>query len=266
MTATTTPAAYLEAWQTGDIDTVCAAMTSFADPDHQDPATGPALREHVTEFLQAFPRPVFEVRRVVDGAVFWTMTAVHRGAYLGIAPTNAEVRLTGVDELADGAVVRYFDRTALTDQLHAARDTGGFEFGSGARLAGGTTGVPGALAFTRLTVRDDEEAAKADQLTAEILKALKPSKGFLGGMTVDLGVDKYTVSAFTDATAVRAVHSRAHQRAVRRFFTGGLCVGSLVSVWAPVSHVEFNRCDCGQVTRAGETCRCGTTPPPRPTI
>ncbi len=270
MTATTTPAAYLEAWRSGDLDAVTAAMTSFADPDHPEPLTGPAMRDHVASFLRAFPRPRFVARRVVwdgsGGAVFWTMDAVHRDAYRGIAPTGAQVRLAGVDELAGGAVARYFDGTALTGQLHAARESGGFEFGTSSRLAGGSPGVPGALALTRLTVRDGEEAAKVEQLTAEVLKVLKPSKGFLGGMTVDLGPDRYTVSAFTDAAAVRAVHSRAHRRAVRRFFTGGLCVGSLVSVWAPVSTHEFTRCTCGEVTRADQTCRCGAKPPPRPAI
>lgn len=281
MTTIANPIADLfDAWHAGDLDAITAAMESFADPDRPEPVRGPALREQLAAFLDAFPRPRFQVTGMLEsgghGAVFWELTVTHRGAYRGIAPTGAEVHLTGVDEYRTSGgrlcVTRYFDRTALCAQLDEARvaAAAGFEFGTSERLTGGRPGVPGAMTLTRVSVRDGAESAKVDQLTAEILKAVKPSKGFLGGFTVGVGTDKYTVSAFTDTDAVRAVHNRAHQRAMRRFFTGGLCTGSLVSVWTPVSSTEYLRCaGCAAVRRhsADEPgCACGEQPSTRPVI
>ncbi|MEQ3550190.1 nuclear transport factor 2 family protein [Pseudonocardia nematodicida] len=264
--------AYLAAWSDGDPDAVAAACASFTDPDTGGPVSGTALAGHAAVFLARFPGK-FEFER--HGPVLtWRLTAAHRGAYLGIPATGGEIVVDGVDVLtptAGGVVVRRsFDRLAVAEALGQSprfvpADTQGeTAFGVSSRTPG-RPGEPGALTLTWLEVRDDAESAEVDLLSVEIVKSLRASSGFLGAATLDIGSRKYTLSAFDRPESVRAVHARPHQRAMRKFFRGGLCTGAYTGVWAPVRESHYGRCpDCAAMTAAGTACDCGRRPEAQP--
>ncbi|MEV4066797.1 hypothetical protein AB0J22_42270, partial [Nonomuraea dietziae] len=163
-------------------------------------------------------------------------------------------------------VQRVFDRLALAEALgYTARFVPAAdatrEFGVSARAATGRTERPGALVLTWLEIRDDAESAEVDLLSVEIVKSLRASRGFLGVTTFDVGGRKFTLSAFDRPESLRAVHARPHQRAMRRFFKGGLCTRVHTSVWYPVTVRDYARCPgCAQVVAAGSACGCGWTP------
>ncbi|MFD1149151.1 ester cyclase [Saccharothrix hoggarensis] len=275
---------HVAAWSAGDPAAITAAVTSFADPDTAEPLTGDALTGHVAAVLTRFAELKLEADDpVVTGGtavVAWTLRAVHRDAYLGMPGTGGAVEVSGVDVLTarDGGVHarRVFDRLAVADALgYTARfvpaSDGDREFGVSSRTparASAAGVAPGALVLTWLDIRDGAEAADVDLLSVEIVKGLRASKGFLGASSFDVGLRKYTLTAFDSVDAVRAVHARPHQRAMRRFFRGGLCTGAATGVWVPLRDSVYARCpDCASVVtldreHPDKSCDCGWTPIP----
>ncbi|MFG1709979.1 ester cyclase [Nonomuraea sp. M3C6] len=267
---------HLQAWRDGDPGAVAATAVTYSDPDTGGVLEGPALTAHAAAVLARFRNLRFEVDRVVgdqDAAVVsWTLRADHRDAYLGMPATGGAITVSGTDLVTvdgNGAHVRRgFDRLALAEALgYTARFVPGAdearEFGVSARAATGRTERPGALVLTWLEVRDDAEAADVDLLSVEIVKSLRAARGFLGVTTFDIGDRKFTLSAFDRPESVRAIHARPHQRAMRRFFKGGLCTRVHTSVWHPVTARDFARCpDCSAVVAVGTdaACGCGWTP------
>ncbi|MGW5050515.1 ester cyclase [Actinokineospora sp. NPDC004072] len=258
---------HLAAWRTGDPD-AAAAVASFVDPDTDKPLSGHALAAHARGFMTRFPGG-FEFTRVAAGCAEWTVTTAHRDAYLGIPGTGAEITFSGTDVLTEDAgelhVHRHFDRLAVAEALgyqgrFVPRSDGTREFGVSSRSPG-SPGTPGALALTWLSVRDGDEAADVDLLSVEVVKSMRAARGFLGVGTFDIGDRKYTLTAFDRPESVRSIHARAHQRAMRRFFRGGLCTGAYTSVWTLAKESHFARCaDCGAMAAAGKPCDCGWTP------
>ncbi|MEU4329875.1 ester cyclase [Nonomuraea dietziae] len=274
MDARKTAEAHLEAWQAGDAAAVAACAGTYADPDCAGPLAGEALAAHAAATLARFRNLSFEVDRVTgDGdaaAVSWRLTADHREAYLGMPAAGGAVTVSGLDLVTAGPdgvhVQRVFDRLALAEALgYTARFVPAAdatrEFGVSARAATGRTERPGALVLTWLEIRDDAESAEVDLLSVEIVKSLRASRGFLGVTTFDVGGRKFTLSAFDRPESLRAVHARPHQRAMRRFFKGGLCTRVHTSVWYPATVRDYARCPgCAQVVAAGSACGCGWTP------
>ncbi|WP_447001772.1 ester cyclase [Saccharothrix isguenensis] len=272
------------AWIAADPAAIAAAVASFDDPDTAGPLTGDDLAGHVAAVLTRFAELELETGDpVVTGTtavVTWTLRAVQRDAYLGMPGTGGEVEVSGVDVLTarDGAVHvrRVFDRLAVAEVLgYTARFVpaadGEREFGVSSRTPAraSAAGTPaGALVLTWLDVRDDAEAADVDLLSVEIVKSLRASKGFLGATSLDVGLRKYTLTAFESVDAVRAVHARPHQRAMRRFFRSGLCTGAATGVWVPLRDSLYARCpDCGSVVtldreHPDKSCDCGWIPIP----
>ncbi len=271
---------YLTAWRDGDAEAVASTVDSYADPDTPDPLSGPPLAAHVGEMFARFSGLALAIENTAvagDTAVItWTLTAVHRAAYLGIPGTGGDIRVTGTDVLStrDGTVHvrRYFDRLAVTAALgYQARfvpeSAGDTEFGISSRTSSGRVEQPGALTLTWLDVRDEAEGADVDLLSVEVVKSLRATSGFLGVGTFDIGTRKYTLTAFDKPESVRSVHARAHQRAMRRFFRSGLCTGAFTSVWTLARESYYARCaDCGAMIAAGaeQPCDCGWTPEPDP--
>ncbi|MBP2707923.1 ester cyclase [Microbispora sp. RL4-1S] len=267
---------HLEAWCAGDADAVAAGIASYADPDTGGPLTGERLRAHATSVLTRF-RDLRLTADVITGdadaaAVSWTLRAGHREAYLGMPATGGAVEVRGTDLVTrdgDGVHVRRcYDRLEVAEALgYRARffpeADGTREFGVSARVSTGRTERPGALALTWLEIRDDAEAADADLLSVEIVKSLAAARGFLGVSTFDLGDRKFTLTAFDRPESLRSVHARPHQRAVRRFFKGGLCTRVHTSVWLPSVIRDYARCpDCAAVVAVGTgaACACGWEP------
>ncbi|KAB8191014.1 hypothetical protein FH608_033425 [Nonomuraea phyllanthi] len=273
---------HLQAWRDGDAGAVAATAATYADPDTGGVLSGPALAAHAAATLARFRNPRFEVERVAGdqdaAAVFWTLRADHRDSYLGMPATGGEVTVTGTDLVTagpDGAHVRRaFDRLALAGSLgYTARFVPEADevrqFGVSARASSGRTERPGALVLTWLEVRDDAEAAEVDLLSVEVVKSLRAARGFLGVTTFDLGDRKFTLSAFDRPESVRAIHARPHQRAMRRFFKGGLCTRVHTSVWRPISARDLARCpDCSALVQVGTdaACDCGWSPAAEPTL
>lgn len=271
---------HLKAWRSGDAEAVAASVDAFGDPDTAGPLSGDALAAHAAEVLARFANLRLHVEHLVvteEVAVLsWTMEADHRASYLAMPAVGGSVRITGTDLLTrEGDTVRvqrHFDRLAVAAALgfearfvpEADEDR---EFGVSARTTLGRTARPGALALTWLEIGDGAQAAEVDLLSVEVVKALRASKGFLGASTFDIGNRKFTLSAFDRPESVRAVHARPHQRAMRRFFKGGLCTRALTSIWLPATVSEYARCpDCETVfaadfsTEAGAACGCGWVP------
>ncbi|CAM2919796.1 ester cyclase [Saccharomonospora xinjiangensis] len=283
MTLTETARHWVSAWRTGSAEEVAAVIASFADPDTREPVRGEALTGHLDAVFRRFPKWTLDVETVADAGptavVTWTLTAPHRAPYLGIPVTGggAEVRgVRGCDvlSLVDGEVHvrRYHDRLGIAESLgHTARflppPTPDMEYGTSFRAATDRTTQPGAFTLTWLDARDEEEGAEVTLLSTEVVKALRPTKGFLGAAIFEIGNRKYTLSAFDTLASVRAVHARPHQRAMRKFFKGGLCTGAYTSVWQLERDSLYLRCpSCDVMVSAAEgaSCDCGWTPPPSP--
>ncbi|MEU8386191.1 ester cyclase [Streptosporangium sp. NPDC048865] len=276
MDARKTAEAHLEAWRAGDAEAVAAVVATYTDPDQPGPLAGEELAAHAAATLARFRNLDLQVDRVTGdedaAAVSWRLVADHREAYLGMPATGGTVTVSGLDLVTvdeGGAHVRrVFDRLAVAEALGytarfvpAADETR--EFGVSARAATGRTEPPGALVLTWLEVRDDAESADVDLLSVEIVKSLRASRGFLGAATFDVGERKFTLSVFDRPESLRAVHARPHQRAIRRFFKGGLCTRGHTSVWHPASVRDYARCpSCEQVVTVGTgaACECGWTP------
>jgi hypothetical protein len=269
--------AHLDAWQAGDPDAVAGSVDSYQDPDTVGAVTGDDLVRHSADFLHRFRDARFELRHVLAdetvAVLGWTMTGEHRAPYRGVPATNTALTINGVDTVERVGetvrVTRQFDRLAVLEALgYQGRampvDESDRHFGTSSRTLTGRTGRPGALVFTSLQIRDGAESAEVDLLVSPIVTALRASRGFLGMSTFDVGDRKFTLSAFDNPASVRAVHGRQHQRAIRRFFSGGLCLRSMTSVWEPTSVHDFARCpSCGAVVAVhkGPTCECGWSAP-----
>ncbi|GAA3025542.1 ester cyclase [Streptosporangium longisporum] len=276
MDARKTAETHLEAWRAGDATAVAASTDTYTDPDCPAPLAGEELAAHAAATLARFRNPSFRTGPVVGdedaAAVSWSLEADHREAYLGMPATGGTVTVSGLDMVTAGPggvhVRRVFDRLAIAGALgHTARFVPAAdesrEFGVSARAATGRTERPGALVLTWLEIRDDAESADVDLLSVEIVKSLRASRGFLGVTTFDVGGRKFTLSAFDRPESLRAVHARPHQRAMRRFFKGGLCTRVHTSVWYPATARDYARCpECEQVVTAGTgaACDCGWTP------
>ncbi|MFI9008206.1 ester cyclase [Actinosynnema sp. NPDC053489] len=264
------------AWRDRDPAAVADAVAEFADPDTPEPVGGPDLVAHVEAVLTRFPDLVLDFAAPADAGdtavLTWTLTATHRAAYLGVPGIGGTATVVGADVLTvvDGEVRvrRHFDRVALAASLGQSakfvpsRDDLR-EYGVSARTPSGKTAHPGVLAFTYLDFRDDVEGPEIDLLSTEVVKSLRPSRGFLGFASFEMGGRKYTLTAFDRPESLRAVHGKPHQRALRKFFRGDLCTGAYTSVWTLDRASVHVRCaDCGEMVdvSAGRTCSCGTTP------
>lgn len=272
---------WLRAWRTGDAATLSELVTSYADPDTDDPVWGSGLRDHLDAVFARFPTWDLTVDHLADAGptavITWSARLPHRASYLGIPATAGTASVRGCDVLTldeDGTGVRarrHFDRLELARSLdHRARflppESDGMEYGTSFRSAG-RSGRAEVLALTWLDVRDDAEGSDVTLLSTEVVKSLRASRGFLGASIVEVGDRRYTLSAFDSEAALRAVHARPHQRALRRFFRGGLCSGVYTSVWRLDRDSLYLRCpECESTLDAsdGAPCDCGWTPPDPP--
>jgi steroid delta-isomerase-like uncharacterized protein len=89
---------------------------------------GPAgYKKQLQVFLTGFPDFQFAIDQTITErdkiAVMWTFTGTHRGEFLGIAPTNKNVSITGitVHQVADGKIL---DSLAMWDAISMLRQLG----------------------------------------------------------------------------------------------------------------------------------------------
>lgn len=122
-----------EVWNKGNIDAVDQLIASeFLDHDPANPPNLPpgaaGLKQHVAAMRAAFPDVHFTVEDMVvagDKVVTrWTVRGTHKGALMGIPPTNKQVAVTGIwiDRIANGRIVEEWanwDTIGLLRQLGA---------------------------------------------------------------------------------------------------------------------------------------------------
>ena len=261
---------HLRAWSSSDPAAVASSAATFAGPTGPGaPSTfdgalsGAALRTHAADLFARVGDLRFAVRDVMVGRHSAAITWTARGC---CTATGAAVHTEGIDELTEVGgglhVLRRHDPAAMP--LPGA---GQWQHGSSTRRLGGRPGVAGALTLTRLTVDGPVEAEEVDRLSVETVRALWASHGVLGVATFTLGADKYTVATFEDVDAVRAVHGRAHHRAVRKVFRSGLCDSTWTTVWSLARSSTHERCaSCGVLARVDPVtstvvdggCSCGS--------
>jgi steroid delta-isomerase-like uncharacterized protein len=121
---------YQEVWNDRKfelIEQVIAKSHALGDPTLTGSAVGPeAYRRQVERFVAGFPDLHFAVDDTVSEkdkmVVSWTVTGTHKGEFLGIAPTNKKVSVSGItiNEISNGKILEsvvIWDALGLFQQL-----------------------------------------------------------------------------------------------------------------------------------------------------
>ena len=280
--------AYFGAWNAHDPEAVAATFTeggTYTGPTVRGhPLTGTAITEHARALLTAFPDLTFEIvgahpaggRQVMTQ---WVMHGTNTGPWNGQPPTSHSVAVQGVDVLTVTAgkitsAEGYFDRQAMAEQLGfqmrpLPSADGPFQFGYAARTASGRDTVPGAFSLTWIDARSEQEAEEIKLTAAVVAAELAPQPGFLSWVGMEIGSRLYTVTAWENQDAVRAVmRNSTHLAAVKRFFAGDLGAAASTGVWCAhhLNPVRVRCSSCGQWTiQPGDgTCACGQPLPHSP--
>ena len=110
------------------IDKIIAKTHALADPTVTGRGTGPSVyRRQVERFLAAFPDLKFTVEDTISEkdklVVVWTATGTHKGAFMGIAPTNKKASVSGITihQIADGKIL---ESTAVWDAIGLLQELG----------------------------------------------------------------------------------------------------------------------------------------------
>ncbi len=106
---------YKEVWNERKlevIDQLVSQSHALISPLVLGPGMGPAAyKKEIASFIGAFPDLRFTVEETIcekDKIVAsWTFTGTHKGEFLGIAPTNRKVSVTGITihQTADGKIL-----------------------------------------------------------------------------------------------------------------------------------------------------------------
>lgn len=110
------------------IDKIIAKTHALADPTVTGRGTGPSVyRRQVERFITAFPDLKFTVEDTISEkdklVVVWTANGTHKGTFMGIAPTNKKVSVSGitVHQIADGKIL---ESTAVWDAIGLLQELG----------------------------------------------------------------------------------------------------------------------------------------------
>jgi steroid delta-isomerase-like uncharacterized protein len=109
------------------LDQVIAKSHALGDPTLAGSAVGPeAYRRQVERFVIGFPDLRFTIDDTVSEkdkmVVSWTVAGTHKGEFLGVAPTNKKVSVSGITihEISNGKIlesVAVWDALGLFQQL-----------------------------------------------------------------------------------------------------------------------------------------------------
>jgi steroid delta-isomerase-like uncharacterized protein len=281
---------YFDAWNRRDPDAIVATFAesgTYTDPAVPDGLTGPAIGAYAAGLFEAYPDLSFEIvsaaatgERTV--AAQWLMRGTNTGPMAGNPPTGANVALPGADFIeVEGDRIRsvqgYFDQRALVEQLGLQvivqpYALGPVTFGTSVGMQSGRRTRPGALSFTALEVRSQEEAEEVVRYSRQIMAEVARMPGFIGYMAMTLGQRMITVTAWEDADAPRPLlRGGTHKEAIVRFLGPDFTSGGSTTVWIPQ---RFNtlwvRCAaCGRMEdaeRRDGACSCGATLPEPPLL
>jgi steroid delta-isomerase-like uncharacterized protein len=254
---------YIDAWNSHDGDAIAACF----DPGggYADPVAGqlppPGIPAYASGLFAAFPDLHFELHvTAVDEphvVAQWTMTGTQFGPLNGLPPTEARIKLPGIDVITLGesgllSVEGYFDQRTLLEQLGAQvtvqpANVGPLAFGTSIRLRSSNTSVPGALTVTWMDVRSEQEGEDVKERAGAIAAELARAPGFIGWIGVGIAERLYTLTLWEDPEAIRQLRaSRQHQTAVRQVFETDFGTALHTGVWVP-EHLnpQWLRCPKG---------------------
>jgi steroid delta-isomerase-like uncharacterized protein len=122
----------IKIWTTGDLDAADALYApDYVNHQHHDPEDPrdlngvQAMKNFAKEFRQAFPdfRDAIDIQLAEADLVATRFTSVgtHRGAFMGVEPTNRELTWTGItiDRISEGKIVESWDMMGMMQQLGA---------------------------------------------------------------------------------------------------------------------------------------------------
>jgi len=109
------------------VDQLVSQSHALTSPHISGLTVGPgAYKTQLAAYIAGFPDLRFTVEETICEqekiAAFWTLTGTHRGEFLGIAPTNRKVSITGITIhlIADGKILdsqAIWDAISLFEQL-----------------------------------------------------------------------------------------------------------------------------------------------------
>ena len=278
---------YFEAWNSHDGSAIAACF----DPSggYTDPVSGqlspPGITAYATGLFSAFPDLHFDLHvTAVDEPYVvaqWTMTGTQSGPFNGLPPTEARIKLPGIDVITLGdtgllSVEGYFDQRTFLEQLGVQvavqpANVGPLAFGTSTRFRSANTSTPGALSLTWIDVRSEEENEEVKQRSRAIVAELARVPGFIGWVGIIIAERLYTLSLWDDPETIRELRASAqHKAAARRVFESELGAAMHTGVWVP-DHLnpQWQRCPkCGTMIdpdSPDQSCPCGEPSPARRT-
>jgi len=277
---------YFDAWNAHDGDTIAACFDSSGG--YADPVSGqlppPGITAYASQLFDAFPDLGFElhVAAVDEPCVVaqWTMTGTQSGPFNGLPPTEARIRLPGIDVITLGeegllSVEGYFDQRTFLEQLGVQvtvqpANVGSVAFGTSTRFRSANTSVPGALSLTWIDVRSESEGEDVKEQSRAIAAEMAAGMpGFIGWMGTVISERLYTLTLWDHPETVRQLRSSArHKAAVRQLFQTDFGAAWHTGVWVP-DHLnpQLQRCPkCGTIIdpdRPDQSCPCGEAAPER---
>jgi hypothetical protein len=118
------------------------------------------------------------------------MTGTQSGPLNGLPPTEASIKLPGIDVITLGesallSVQGYFDQRTLFEQLGVQvavqpANVGPLTFGTSVRFRSSNTSAPGALSMTWIDVRSEAEGEDVKQRSRAIVADMARVPGFIG--------------------------------------------------------------------------------------
>lgn len=115
---------YEEFWNERKLDVADQLVSqshALTSPHISGSTVGPAAyKKQLASFVAGFPDLRFTVEDTICEkdkiAAFWTLSGTHKGEFLGIAPTNKKISITGITmhQIVDGKIL---DSQALWDAI-----------------------------------------------------------------------------------------------------------------------------------------------------
>jgi predicted ester cyclase/heme-degrading monooxygenase HmoA len=276
---------YFEAWNSHDGGAIAACFDSGGG--YTDPVSGqlppPGISAYASGLFSAFPDLRFELHvTAVDEphvVAQWTMTGTQSGPLNGLPPTEARIKLPGIDVITLGeagllSVEGYFDQRTLLEQLGVQvtvqpANVGPLAFGTSVRFRSSNTDVPGALSMTWIDVHDEAEGEEIKQRSRAIAAEMARVPGFIGWVGIGIAERLYTLTLWDDPETVRQLTASAqHKAAARQVFETNFGTALHTGVWVP-DHLnpQWQRCPkCGTMIdpdRPDQSCPCGEPSPAR---
>jgi steroid delta-isomerase-like uncharacterized protein len=278
-----TVANYIDAWNRHDGAGIVACFTpggTYSDPTAGAGLTGPAIAAYAEELWAAFSDLRFEGGRMTangDGllSLEWRMLGTNNGSFRGLPPSGKTVDVPGVDIIemngdAIRALTGYFDSRAVPEQLGLQVNVqpqriGPFAFGESTHVQSGNSEKPGAFSLTCIQAGSEDEVASIREHGRAILTELLDANGFISALTARVADRLFTITAWADADAPRALHKQGstHAKAMKKFREGALGAGGVTSVWLPARiNTPWLRCSsCGAMFDSSASCACGASAP-----